>query len=297
MLEFMDKKHSFMNQQSDAAQAVIIPYGLEASVSYEGGTKHGPRAILDASPELEFFDEFFLRECFQDYGLNTLNVPEIPTDLQAALDYLAKLVETALTQKHFPLILGGEHSLTAGAIRPFVKHHETLTILQFDAHADLRDGYLDEHYSHAAAMRRCLDHPNVRLISLGIRNIAQEEYDFYQKHQDRINIFWAHQKNEWDMQKLLQLIGDDPVYLTFDVDAFDSSLMPATGTPEPGGLFWDDVIPILDIVSQNAQIVGADIVELAPRSGLHACDFVAAKLAYKILNFVFRKHYSETSNF
>ncbi len=287
-MDFMEAKDSFMRQCADDARAVIIPFGLEASVSYEGGTKKGPKAILDASPELEYFDEVFWRECFRDYGIATLKEPKIEKDLPAALSQLEAIVAGVLEAGKFPLVIGGEHSLTAGAIRPFVKRHEQLTILQFDAHADLRDGYEGEHFSHAAAMRRCLDHDNVRLVSVGIRNISAEEIPFLATDSNRIDIFWMKDRKVWDINDVASAVGTGPVYITFDVDGFDSSLMPATGTPEPGGLFWNEVMDMLDLVSQNAQIVGADVVELAPRKGLHACDFVAAKLCYKIMNYAFR---------
>ena len=290
MLNFLDKNQAFMNRCDENARAVVIPFGLEASVSYEGGTSAGPRAILDASPELEFFDEVFWRECFREYGIATLQEPRIEGDLPKALNQLEAIVESVLEAGKFPLILGGEHSLTAGAIRPFARRHESLTILQFDAHADLRDGYEGEHYSHASAMRRCLDHDNVRLVSVGVRNISAEEIPFLESDSNRIDMFWAKDKKQWDINDISDVVGTGPTYITFDVDGFDSSLMPATGTPEPGGLFWDEVMEILDAVSRRANIVGADVVELSPRSGLHACDFVAAKLCYKILSYSLRRY-------
>lgn len=271
------------------AKVWIIPFGLESSVSYGEGTGKGPAAILEASRQAELFDEVFWCEPFRNYGIATLEEPEIKTPLPAALDQLETLVEETLEAAKFPLVLGGEHSLTAGAIRPFVRRHETLTILQFDAHADLRDGYDGEHFSHAAAMRRCLDHENVRLVSVGIRNISAEEIPFLERNKNRIKIFWAKDKAQHSAEKIARALGTGPVYITFDLDGFDSSLMPATGTPEPGGLFWNEAMDILEAVSKNASIVGADIVELAPREGFHACDFLAAKLTYKILSYALIK--------
>ncbi|MGH1375498.1 MAG: agmatinase [Alphaproteobacteria bacterium] len=297
MLKFLNSKDGFLHLPDvDAcapknARAVMIPFGLEASVSYEGGTAKGPQAILDASPELEYFDEVFWRECFKDYGIATLREPKIETELPNALNQLEAIVEEVLKLDKFPLIMGGEHSLTAGAIRPFVRRHEQLTILQFDAHADLRDGYEGEHYSHAAAMRRCLDHDNVRLVSVGIRNISAEEIPFLESDSNRIDIFWMKDKKTWNANDIANIVGDGPVYITFDIDGFDSAMIPATGTPEPGGLNWWDVMETLDLVSQRANIVGADVVELAPRAGLHACDFMAAKLCYKIMSYALRRYF------
>jgi agmatinase len=269
----------------EQARAWVIPFGLEASVSYGGGTAAGPAAALEASHQVELFDEVFWAEAFRKYGVATMNEPVIAKGVEPALDQLAGLVQQALDAGKFPLTVGGEHSLTPGAIRPFVEAHETLTILQFDAHADLRDGYEGERFSHAAAMCRCLDHPNVRLVSVGIRNISAGEIPFLEANKDRITIFWAKDKKKWTAADVAQAVGSGPVYLTFDIDGFDASLIPATGTPEPGGLFWDEVMEMLETVSARAHIVGADVVELAPQQGLHACDFLTARLCYRILSY------------
>ncbi len=297
MLKYLPPENGFMPPEKETfapenSQAVIIPFGLEKTVSYESGTAKGPKAILEAATELEHFDEVFWSEPRYIYGIGTVAEPDIEASLEDALAQLDTLVSEVLDAGKFPIVLGGEHSLTAGAIRPFARTHEQITILQFDAHADLRDGYEGEHFSHAAAMRRCLDHDNVRLVSVGIRNISAEEIPFLETNKDRIEIFWAKDKAQHTAQQIAEAVGHGPVYITFDLDGFDSSLMPATGTPEPGGLFWDEVMGVLEAVSKQADIVGADIVELAPREGLHACDFLAAKLAYKILNYALVKDVS-----
>lgn len=268
----------------------IVPFGLEASVSYGGGTAQGPQAIIEASHQVELFDEDLWCEPFHDFDLETLAPFALATKLPASLEQLETIVRGILEAGRFPLTLGGEHSLTAGAIRPFLERYDDLVILQFDAHADLRDGYEGEAYSHAAAMRRCLDAPAARLISVGVRNISAGELPFFEANRERIDIYWAKDRASWNIDEIVSHLAGRPVYLTFDLDGFDSSLMPATGTPEPGGLFWDDAINIIRAASQAAgEIVGADIVELAPIPGLHACDFLAAKLAYKILAYRFGK--------
>ena len=173
--QYLSGEDSFLDSlRTDAdrpheARCVVIPFGLEASVSYGGGTARGPQAILDASHQLELFDEELWREPYRDYGIAALREPVIVTPVSAALDQLEMIVEQVLSAGRFPFVLGGEHSLTAGAIRPFARRYPDLAVLQFDAHADLRDGYLGEHYSHASAMRRVLDHGNVSLVSVGIR--------------------------------------------------------------------------------------------------------------------------------
>jgi agmatinase len=289
--DFMDSQDGFLGLSGDdafspeRAKAWLIPFGLESSVSYEGGTAFAPDAILKASHQVELFDEVFWREVFRDYGVATMVAPAIEASLEGAINQIERLVADCLSHDKFPLILGGEHSITAGAIRSFVSQHEQITILQFDAHADLRDEYDDTRYSHACAMRRVLDHDNVRLVSVGVRNISSEEIPFLDENKNRIEIFWGKDRARWSIDEIVKAVGTGPVYVTFDVDGFDSSLMPATGTPEPGGFFWDDAMTILADVAKNANIVGADIVELAPTQGLHACDFLVARLTYRILSY------------
>ena len=168
-----------------------------------------------------------------------------------------------------------------------MKKFKKILILHFDAHADLRNSYNNQKFSHASAIRRCLDHKNVSLVSFGIRNISKEEVPYLKKNSNRIEIFWAKDKKKWNLKKFKRIISNKTVYLTFDVDGFDSSLMPATGTPEPGGLFWDETLEILKIAAKNSNIVGADINELAPIKGFNSYNFLVAKLAYKILSYKF----------
>jgi agmatinase len=267
------------------AKAVIIPFGLESSVSYGGGTAKGPAAILKASHQVELFDEEYWSEPVMDYGVATLKEPKIKSGLKSALTQLENTVEAVLDAGKFPFILGGEHSLTAGSIRPFVKRHKKIGILHFDAHADLRDGYDGEHYSHAAALRRVLDHEQVvSHVSIGIRNISKSEIPYLAANKDRIRMFFAKDKRDWKIAEMMKPLKGLPVYLSFDIDGLDGSLMPATGTPEPGGLFWQDAMDILNAARKQLDFVGADLVELAPRKELHACDFLAAKLTYKMLS-------------
>ena len=271
------------------AKAVIIPFGLEGSVSYEGGTRLGPRAMIAASHQVELFDDELWCEPFEKYGVATLREPDIGEDIAQELDRLEATVEAVMDAGRFPMTFGGEHSITAGTIRPFAKKYPDLTILHFDAHADLRDGYEGEHYSHAAALRRCLDFEHIELVSVGIRNISAEEIPFLEQNRHRIHIHWGRDRARYDVADIVAPLKGRPIYLTFDVDGFDASLMPATGTPEPGGLFWQECMEIIRAASEIGTIVGADVNELAPREGLHGCDFIAAKLAYKILNYALGK--------
>ncbi|SDD39568.1 agmatinase [Kordiimonas lacus] len=268
------------------ARAVIIPFGLEASVSYGGGTAQGPAAMIEASHQVELFDEDLWKEPFRDYGIVTM--AEKPIDganIPAALDRLESYTRAVLDDGKFPLVFGGEHSITPGAIRPYFDKYDDLIILHFDAHADLRDGYEGEHYSHAAALRRVLDHPSVELVSVGIRNISAEEIPFLDANRHRITIHWGKDRDDWNVEEIIAPLKGRNIYLTFDLDGFDGSLMPATGTPEPGGVMWNDAMKIIKAASKAGTIVGADINELAPIDGFHAPNFLAAKLAYKILNY------------
>ena len=267
-----------------AARAVVIPFGLEASVSYGGGSAQGPSAILRASQQLELYDEELGCEPYRAWGVAALREPVIEPSIEAALVQLTDLVEGVIAQDKFPLVLGGEHSLTPGAIRPIVTRHPDLVVLQLDAHTDLRDGYLGEPYSHAAAMRRVLDLPGTSLVSVGIRSASLEEVEFYAANRDRIQVHWAKDQARWDMAEIVAPLEGRPVYITFDIDALDSAIMPATGTPTPGGLgYWQALGLLRRACAAAGRVVGADLVEFAPIAGLHACDYTAAAVAYKLL--------------
>jgi agmatinase len=268
-----------------AARAVVVPFGLEATVSYGGGTAKGPAAILGASHQLELFDEEIWREPYRDYGVATLAEPAIAKPIAKALDQLEAIVEQVVAAERFPLVLGGEHSLTIGAIRPFARRYPDLVVLQLDAHADLRDGYLGEANSHASAMRRVLDHPHVTLVSVGIRAVSAAEAEFIDANGERVHIHWAKDQPSWDLDEIVRPLTGRAVYVTFDIDALDGAAMPATGTPTPGGLHYWQALAILRRAAEVSSIVGADLVELAPIPGFHAFDYTAASLAYKIMSY------------
>ena len=271
------------------ADVVIVPFGLEKTVTFGRGTSLGPRRIIEVSPNLEYFDEELEKDINKEVKIFTLAEPKIEPNHERAIIQLQKIIDEIYKLNKFPLVLGGEHSLTLGPMKSALKKYDKITILQFDAHADLRDGYLSQKYSHAAAMRRCLDLKGIKLVQIGIRNISNEnnELIFWQQNQDRIKTFWAKDMAKWKMKDIINSLHKN-VYLTFDLDAFDSSLMPSTGTPEPGGLQWYQAMEILKNVSEKKKIVGADVVELAPIKGFSAPDFLAAKLVYKIIGYIHR---------
>ena len=289
-MNYLSNKKGFLgvdNNFNFKAKAIVVPFGLEKTVSYGSGTKNGPKEIIKASHQVELYDEELNCEPYKKIGIKTLKPFKIDKNIVKALKQISKINEENLKKKIFPLVLGGEHTITPGCIAPFAKKYDKLCLLHFDAHADLRESYNGNQFSHASAIRRCLDHKNISVISFGIRNISSSEIYFLNKNSSRIKIFWSKNKKKWDLKKFKKLIKNKTVYLTFDVDGLDSSVMPATGTPEPGGLFWDETLDIIKIAFKNSNIVGADINELSPIKGFDSYNFLVAKLAYKILSYKF----------
>ena len=289
-MKYLSNKKGFLgidNLTNFKERVVVVPFGLEKTVSYGRGTRNGPKEIINASHQVELYDEELHCEPYKKIGIKTLKPFKIDKDIRKALKKMSDINEEILNKKLFPITFGGEHSITPGCIAPFVKKYKKICLLHFDAHADLRESYNGEKFSHASAIKRCLDYPNVSLISFGIRNISESEIAFLKKNSSRINIFWAKDKNKWNLNKFKKLIKNKTVYLTFDVDGLDSSIMPATGTPEPGGLLWDETLNIIRIAAKNSKIVGADINELSPIKGFNSYNFLVAKLAYKILSYKF----------
>jgi len=289
-LNYLSNKKGFLgidNKFNFREKVVVVPFGLEKTVSYGGGTKNGPKEIIKASHQVELYDEELHCEPYKKIGIKTLKPFKINKDIKKALKQISNINEKILNKKLFPITFGGEHSITPGCINPFVKKYNKLCLLHFDAHADLRESYNGNKFSHASAIKRCLDYKNVSVISFGIRNISASEVAYLKKNSSRINIFWAKDKMKWDLNKFKKMIKNKTVYLTFDVDGLDASIMPATGTPEPGGLLWDETINIIKIACKNSNIVGADINELSPIKGFNTYNFLVAKLAYKILSYKF----------
>ena len=289
-MKYLSNKKGFLgtdNVISKNEKVVIVPFGLEKTVSYGGGTRKGPQEIIKASHQVELFDEDLNKEPYKNIGIKTLKPFPIKKNIIDALKQIENINTILLNKKKFPLVLGGEHSLTSGAIRPFVKKFGKICLLHFDAHADLRNSYNGNKFSHASAIRRCLDNSKVSLISFGIRNISSSEVPFLKKNKKRIKIYWAKDKSKWNLGEFKKIIKNKKVYLTFDVDGLDLSIMPATGTPEPGGLFWDETMNIIKIAAKSSHIVGADVNELSPIKGFDSYNFLAAKLVYKIISYSF----------
>ena len=289
-MNYLSQRKGFLGydaKQKSDHKVIIVPFGLEKTVSYGGGTKNGPKEIIKASHQVELFDEELNKEPYKEIGIKTLKPFLIKKEIKSALNQLTKINEKILLKDKFPMVLGGEHSLTVGSIKPFVKKYDEIILLHFDAHADLRESYNGEKYSHASAIKRCLDFKNVKVVSFGIRNLSQSEMNFYKNNKNRIEIFWGKDKKKWDLSRLKSIFKEKNVYITFDVDSFDASIMAATGTPEPGGLLWEEVLSIIKKVCQISNVVGVDINELAPIKNFDSYNFLVAKLAYKVLSYIF----------
>jgi agmatinase len=272
------------------ARAVIIPAPLEYTVSYGTGAAQGPAAIIAASAQIELYDEE-TGTIPAEQGISTLAPLDFAGLTHAeALARIHEAVTAVLAHSQLPVTLGGEHSLTAPCVHAVQSHASfaPLGVVQFDAHADLRAEYEGTPLSHASAMRRVIEIPQVKLMQVGIRSISEEEIAALHAGDVRTTILWAHQlaAGKADFAAALALLPER-IYITIDLDAFDPGIMPATGTPEPGGLGWYGVLGMLRLIAATKQVVGCDVVELAPIPGLHAPDFLAAKLTYRLLGAIF----------
>jgi agmatinase len=269
-------------EEFDRARVAILPVPYEATVSYGGGTAGGPQAILDASEQLELYDEQIQAEPFR-CGVWTAPPLAIPAGGgEAVIRSVEERIAELLGADKWVVMLGGEHSITTGGVRAAAARHESLQVVQLDAHADLRDRYDGDPWSHACVMARCTELAPVRAI--GIRSYSSEEAQRMREGIPgyRITHAWEMETEDW-VEMALEGLEGRPVYLSIDVDYFDPSVIPSTGTPEPGGAGWRQTMPLLERLFRVSRVVCCDIVELAPRSGLHHADFTVARLVYKLI--------------
>lgn len=272
----------------------VLPVPYEATVSYAPGTAHGPRAILEASSQLELYDRTFGTEPCEIYGIETLPAFVIPGgSTQEVTQALAQWIQPLIEPERLLVGLGGEHTITVGLTRGTARAlANPITLVQIDAHGDLRDQYETEPYSHACVARRLLDKGVMELVLIGIRSLCTEEAEFISANDKRVHVHFAEDMHGdptgiWRKDLAQQLKGRQ-VYLTIDVDGLDPSVIAATGTPEPNGLSWQQTVDAIDTVCRAAKVVGMDLVELAPRPMLHAADFATAKLAYVTMSHIAR---------
>lgn len=265
----------------DAAEVVILPVPYDATASYRTGSRHGPQALIDASRQVELHDEELEMEPYRA-GIHTA----APLGTHAGgPDEMGARVNRAVTEilerGKFPFLVGGDHSISVGAVQALASRFPRLAVLQFDAHADLRDIYQGTKWSHACVARR-IHELGVQLVQLGVRAFSREEAEF--SKEAGVTAFSARAILS-DVTAVARALDslDGPLYVTFDVDALDSGIMPSTGTPEPGGLDWHTVLALLKDACERHAVVGCDLVELSPVAGLVAPDFLAARLAYKMI--------------
>ena len=272
--------------EPEQARVAILSAPMEASVSYGHGTSLGPAAIIAASAAMELYDEVLAQETWE-YGFLTSPAISMHGELACVLARISEAVSAELARDRFPVVLGGEHTITLGVLDALVKKYGTgFTVLSFDAHLDLREEYLGDPYSHACVMKRALD-MGLDVRHLGVRSCSQEEVQLVKER--GLAPMWAHQVHTdpgWLDKALQGLQG--PVYISLDVDGFDPAYMPATGTPEPGGLDWYQLTNWLTAVTARCPVLGLDLVELAPMRYQAAWDFTAAKLLYRALGLILR---------
>jgi len=268
----------------DKARVVLIPVPYDLTSTYIAGSRRGPLAILEASTHLELFDEELNQETYR-VGLHTLDSLEASASgPETMIALVEEYVHRVVRAKKFPVLLGGEHSITLGAARALKKKAPRLSFLQLDAHADLRDSYEGTPFSHACIGRRLAELGP--LVQAGIRSLTREENLYLSK--GPVKTFFWHLLEEtprWEEEVLSSL--SEEVYVTIDLDVLDPAVMPATGTPEPGGLTWKSLTALLRRVARERKVVGFDVVELTPIPGLIAPDFLAAKLIYRFLGEIF----------
>ena len=270
----------------DRARVAILPIPLDRTTSYVTGTRTGPHEILVASSHLELWDEETGTDV-HGIGIATLPEMELPfATMDEVVCEIRRVVAELMKQDKFPVVLGGEHSITPPVVAAVAEKHPGLSVLQLDAHADLRESFMGTPHNHACAMRRAAEF--APLTQVGIRSLSPEEAAAIPSL--RTTIFYDYNMRDdprW-MDRVVESLTDT-VYITIDVDGFDPAIMPATGTPEPGGLAWREALALLRKVIEARNVVGCDLVELSPMGGNVAPNFLCAKLIYKILSYRFGK--------
>ncbi len=266
------------------SRAVILPIPFERTTSYGPGTKGGPREIISASTQVELYDEELGREIYH-VGIHTLPPMELPfAQTEEAFDEIRKTAAWLTTQDKFFVALGGEHAITAPLVAGVASVRPGVSVLQIDAHADLRDSYLGDPRSHASAMRRVLEHAPA--VQVGIRNLSAPEAEAVPSLTTTVFYDWnMRQDADW-MERVVEALADT-VYLTIDCDGLDPAIMPAVGTPEPGGLGWRELLDLVKLVMRRRRVIACDVVELCPIPGFVAPNFLAARLVYKLIGYRF----------
>lgn len=268
----------------DKSRFVVLPVPYDHTTSFQSGTRKGPKAAIEASAYIELYDEELHMEP-AEAGIHTLGLLDVTIDPEETQARIQSVVTDIVQDDKIPVMIGGEHSITFGAVKAVHEKYPDLSVLQLDAHADLRKEYQGIGMSHACVMRRISD-LNLKIVQAGIRSMSKEEVEFLQKATNIYTCYAANMigRNDW-MEEAISHLSDN-VYITVDVDAFDPAYVPATGTPEPGGLDWYQVTRFIRRVSERRRIAGFDAVELCPIPGQVASDFLVAKLLYKLMGYI-----------
>lgn len=264
------------------ARVVILPVPYDGTTEWQSGTREGPKAIIDASQYLELYDIELDRDIY-DVGIHTLpEVQPVLSSPEKMINRVYRIARELTKQEKFLAMFGGEHSLSLGMVQALKEKFRDLCVLQLDAHADLRDEYLGTKYSHACVMRRIFE--LCQIVQVGIRSLSREEQQFLAKN--NLHPFYISTPGSVSAstEQIIASLSDN-VYVSIDLDVFDPSVMPAVGTPEPGGMQWYEVVNLLREVTLHKNVIGFDLVELCPGSGTAACAFLAAKLAYKLIGY------------
>jgi agmatinase len=276
-----------MRLSFDESQVVVLPCPVDRTTSYVGGTRHGPHDILQASTHMELWDDE-MRADVHGIGIFTLPEMELPFgEMQAVIDEIERVAYEIIARDKFLVTLGGEHSITPPLVSAAARKFPNLSVLQIDAHADMRDSYMGTPHNHACAMRRALEF--ARVTQVAIRSLSTEEAEVLPRLNSTV-FYDADMRKDprWIDAVVESLAGE--VYVTIDVDGMDPAIMPATGTPEPGGLSWPEITGLLRTTAERRRIVAADIVELSPIPGMVAPSFLCARLLYKLLTYCFARH-------
>lgn len=277
---FLDPGPAFVDFRQ--AAAVILPIPYEGGVSYGTGAAQAPEAVIAASHQLELYDEVLAAEPFR-MGIATLAPPALPEDPATLQEVVYRCAKELLGLDKFVVLIGGDHSVSSPLVRALRENHGSLSVIQIDAHADLRDTYENSRLSHACVMSRIRE-ITAHTLQIGIRSLSLEEALRIERENLAVCTMSALRSGNFDIDAALVALPD-PVFLTIDVDAFDWSVIQSTGTPEPGGLQWDEALGLLEKIFKRKTVVGFDVVELAAQAHDRNSPFAVAKLIYKLLGF------------
>ena len=284
-MKYLSNKNGFLgvdNKFNFKEKVIMVPFGLEKTVSYGGGTRNVPKEIIKASHQVELYDEELNCEPYKKIGIRTLKPFKIDRNIKKALETMSNINKEILDKKLFPITFGGEHSITPGCIDPFIKKYKKICILHFDAHADLRANYENQAHSHASVMY-LLSKSKYKIAQFGVRALSKEEV----KNRNILEILYFDVediKNKKDI--ILPNNFPQNIYITFDVDGLDPSIMPATGTPVPGGLGFNESLKLIKSLIRGRKVIGFDVVEFSPIKNFFAYDFTVASLVYRIMELI-----------